>query len=154
MKPHKAKPVTVEVLPSPARMLQATMDEATLQKLVQQKVAEILTARDEFIFEPFFRSQQVTFEIRRLQTVPELKKWSLFYERHGCLCCGKSERPACGLWDVRRVSYTRSQRTAGNRSGIDARKRRPGKQRGGTRIAQAEPSNAWQTMRDDAVNVL
>jgi hypothetical protein len=99
MKTRKAKPVTVEVLPSPARMLQSTMDEATLQKLVQQQVAELLTARDDFIFEPFFRSQQVTFEIRRLQTVPEIKKWSVFYERHGCHHCGKSERThaACGF---------------------------------------------------------
>src|ERR1700732_907095 len=99
MKTRKAKPVTVEVLPSPARMLQSTMDEATLQKLVQQKVAEILAARDDFIFEPFFRSRQVTFEIRRLQTVPEIKKWAVFYQRHGCLRCGKSERPhaSCGV---------------------------------------------------------
>jgi hypothetical protein len=112
MKTRKAKPVTVEVLPSPARMLQATMDEATLQKLVQQKVAEILTARDDLIFEPFFRSQQVTFEIRRLQTVPEIKKWTVFYERYGCHHCGKSERPhgACGFCSTCRLRVYRQLR--------------------------------------------
>jgi len=99
MKTRKAKPVAVEVLPSPARMLQATMDEATLQKLVDQRVAELLTAKEDLIFEPFFRSRQVSFAIWRLQSVPEMKKWSVYYERHGCYHCGKSERPhaSCGV---------------------------------------------------------
>ena len=96
MKKPKAKPVAIEVIPSPARI---EIDKVTLDKLVQQKVAEILTARDEFIFEPFFRSRQVSYEIRRLQTVPEYKKWSVYYQRHGCVCCMESTRPyvGCGM---------------------------------------------------------
>ena len=97
MKARKAKTVTVEVLPSPARALQATMDEPTLQKLlqklVQEQVAKALTAGEDSIFEPFFRSRQVSFAIRRLQSVPQIKKWSVYYERHGCVSCHKSERP-------------------------------------------------------------
>ena len=89
----KAKPVAIEVIPSPAR---AAIDQDLLDKLVQQKVAEILTARDEFIFEPFFRSRQVSYEIRRLQTVSERKKWSIYYQRHGCVCCKESKRPYAG----------------------------------------------------------
>lgn len=93
MKKPNAKPVAIEVIPSPARI---EIDKATLDKLVQQKVAEILTARDEFICEPFFRSRQVSYEIRRLQTVPEYKKWSVYYQCHGCLCCGESKLPYAG----------------------------------------------------------
>ena len=59
----------------------------SLEALVQQRVAEALAARDEFVFEPFFRSRQVAYEMKRLQTVPERKKWSAFYARHGCLAC-------------------------------------------------------------------
>src|ERR1700730_9590086 len=102
MNKPKAKPAAIEVIPSPARI---EIDKATLDKLVQQKVAEILTARDEFIFEPFFRSRQVAYEIRRLQTVPEYKKWSVYFQRHGCVCCSfedarrdrrESKRPSYG----------------------------------------------------------
>jgi len=63
---------------------------------VQQKVAEILAARDEFLFEPWFRSRQVAYELRRLQTVPEKQKWTVWYEREGCLACGGRERPHGG----------------------------------------------------------
>jgi hypothetical protein len=62
-----------------------------LEQLVQQKVVEILAARDEFVFEPWFRTRQVSYEIRRLQTVPERKKWSLYFERYGCLSCHKQD---------------------------------------------------------------
>jgi hypothetical protein len=64
-----------------------------LDRLVQQKVVEVLAARDEFVFEPWFRSRQVAYEIKRLQTVPEHKKWRAFFERHGCLSCRKQDQP-------------------------------------------------------------
>ena len=58
-----------------------------LEKLIRQQVAEILAQRDTFMFEPFFRSRQVAFEIRRLQTVPEQRKWRIYFDRFGCLYC-------------------------------------------------------------------
>jgi hypothetical protein len=64
-----------------------------LDALVQKRVAEMLAARDDFVFEPFFRTRQVAYEIRRLQTVPERKKWGIFFERHGCLSCHKQDQP-------------------------------------------------------------
>ncbi len=64
-----------------------------LDALVQKRVAEIVTARDDFVFEPFFRSRQVAYELKRLQTVPERKKWGIFFERHGCLSCHKQDHP-------------------------------------------------------------
>ena len=88
------KPPTVEMLRPDEIAAQLPRTQAELLKmLVQQGVAEALAARDEFAFEPWFRTRQVAYEIKRLQTVPERKKWALFYERHGCLACRTQERP-------------------------------------------------------------
>lgn len=79
----------VELIPSPAAIVRARtgMDKAELERVVQQKVAEVMAQRDAFIFEPFFRSRQIAYELKRLQTIPEQEKWSTFYERKGCLRC-------------------------------------------------------------------
>jgi len=83
----------VEVLrPGEIERRRPRTNQETLDALVQQRIAEALAARDEFIFEPFFRSRQVAHEIRRLQTVPERKKWAIFFERHGCLACHKHDQ--------------------------------------------------------------
>jgi hypothetical protein len=74
---------------------QISMD--MLDALVQQRVAETLAARDEFVFEPFFRSRQVAYELKRLQTVPERKKWSIRFERYGCLSCHKQDQPHASI---------------------------------------------------------
>ena len=79
----------VELLPSPAAIVRARsgIDEVELAKLVQEKVAEIMAERDAFAFEPFFRSRQIAYELRRLQTMPERRKWTVFFERYGCMIC-------------------------------------------------------------------
>ena len=61
--------------------------------LVEPKFGELLAARDDLVFEPFFRTRQAANEIKRLQTVPERKKWSLWFERYGCLSCHKQDQP-------------------------------------------------------------
>jgi CxxC motif-containing protein (DUF1111 family) len=87
-------PVTIEVLrPGEIEARRPRTNLETLDALVQQRVAEVLAARDEFVFEPFFRTRHVAYEIRRLQTVPERKKWAIFFERHGCLACHKQDKP-------------------------------------------------------------
>ena len=88
----KAKPTAIELLPSPQAILRAPANRTELDRLVQQKVAEILAARDEFVFEPFFRSRQVAYELKRLQTVPEQRKWTVYFERYGCLLCETRKR--------------------------------------------------------------
>ena len=93
MSAQRSKRIKAELIPSPARMLQTENDQAKLERLVQQKVAETLAARELFVFEPFFRTRQVAYEIRRLQTVPELKKWSVYYDRYGCLFCKEQTLP-------------------------------------------------------------
>jgi hypothetical protein len=80
------RPVEIELRRRPTNM-------ETLDALVQQRVAEVFAERDEFIFEPFFRTRQVATEIRRLQTVPERRKWSIYFERHGCVSCLKRDQP-------------------------------------------------------------
>jgi hypothetical protein len=87
-----SKSVSVELLSPIGSIRGSTPDEETLNRLVQEKVAEIFADRDNFIFEPFFRSRQIAYELRRLQTMPERRKWNLFFARHGCLICVTSER--------------------------------------------------------------
>jgi len=91
------KPVPVEIIPSPAMRAQTVADMGTIQTLVAKQVAEILAKSDSAVFEPFFRSRQVAYELRRLQSVPEQRVHSLRYERFGCMICRGSERPHGGL---------------------------------------------------------
>jgi hypothetical protein len=94
MKRRNETAVAVEILkPSDFEQRRRQTNIDNLDALVQQRVAEIFAERDGFIFEPFFRTRQVAYEIRRLQTVPERKKWGIFFERHGCLSCQKQDQP-------------------------------------------------------------
>jgi len=91
----------IEVLPSPAEMVRARsgIDNVELDRLVQKKVAEIMADRDAFAFEPFFRSRKIAYELKRLQTIPEQQKWSVYFERRGCLICQtqKHIHIGCGM---------------------------------------------------------
>jgi hypothetical protein len=84
--------VEAELLPSVDSILRRGMDERTLNRLVQQKVAEIMAERDAIVFEPFFRSRQIAYELKRLQTMPEQRKWTVFFDRYGCLICESKKR--------------------------------------------------------------
>jgi hypothetical protein len=88
----------VELLSSPAAIVRAStgVDEAELHLLVQAKVAEIMAERDAVVFEPFFRSRQVAYELKRLQTVPEQRKFSIAFARYGCMICETRERIHAG----------------------------------------------------------
>ncbi len=83
----------VEVLPSEVQPVALSLAEAKLQAVVQQQLAEALAQKDGILIEPFFRTRRVAEEIRRLQTVPERKKWAAYYERWNCLRCGTNSRP-------------------------------------------------------------
>ncbi len=84
--------VAVEIMPSSRDSVRSGSDELTLNRLVQEKVAEIMADRDAMIYEPFFRSRQIAYELKRLQAVPEQRKWSVYFERYGCLICETRER--------------------------------------------------------------
>ena len=80
-----------EIISSPGVIRRTQVDTGTIQKLVQQQVAEVLAQREAAVFEPFFRSRQVAYELRRLQSVPEQKKWSVYFERHGYQQCKRAD---------------------------------------------------------------
>lgn len=91
------KPVPIEVIPSPAMQAQTLVDIGTIKTLVAQQVAEILAKSDSAVFEPFFRTRPVAYQLRRLQSIPEQRVHSLRYERLGCMICQGCERPHGGL---------------------------------------------------------
>ena len=64
-----------------------------LDHLIEQKVAKILAARDSFLLESDLREKLVAQQIRRLQTIPQQKKWPRYYERFGCRECHRKSRP-------------------------------------------------------------
>ena len=66
---------------------------AMLYHLIEQKVAKILAARDSFLLESDLREKLVAQQIRRLQTIPQQKKWPRYYERFGCRECYQKTRP-------------------------------------------------------------
>lgn len=100
----------MEVLSSPQELAREPVQRAEIARLVQQQVAEIMAERDALVFEPFFRSRQVAYELKRLQSVPEQEKFSVCYERYGCLKCETHDRPHGGNWlcvNCRAVAFRR-----------------------------------------------
>jgi hypothetical protein len=104
----------IDLFPSPATLARERtgVDKAELERLVEIKVAEIMADRDAMIFEPFFRSRQVSYEIKRLQTVPEQEKFRIYYERYGCMCCETKERIHAGNGMCNTCRTKRFQRLA------------------------------------------
>ena len=82
--------VRVEIL-RPASIAPAGAE--ALREIVKKQVAEILASRDEFVFQPFFQAKKVSDEIKRCQNVGEQRKWSIRYERLGCLDCKERTAP-------------------------------------------------------------
>ena len=56
-------------------------------------VVKQLSPKELHLLEPWFRSRQESLEIKRTQTVPAQRKWSVYYERWGCVCCKKKQLP-------------------------------------------------------------
>jgi hypothetical protein len=86
----------IDILPSPQAIQRTPVMREEIDRLVQQKVAEIMAERDAVVFEPFFRSRQVAYELKRLMTVSEQEKFSVSYERYGCIDCKTQDRPHAG----------------------------------------------------------
>lgn len=87
----KGKNPSVELLPSPAELARAPVERAELERMVKEQVAQVMAARDAFIFEPFFRSRKIAYELKRIQTVDEQRKFRVYYERYGCMICETRE---------------------------------------------------------------
>ena len=93
-----SKVEVVEVLP-PELNLHAGLSsmKAEIDRLVDIRVAEVLASRDEL--QPYFQNRRVAQELKKLQSVPEQRSWSLVYETYGCSHCDTKERPhaGCGM---------------------------------------------------------
>jgi hypothetical protein len=86
----KSKPVKAEIVKlGPGMEARSQSDSVNLQTLAAQLALVISGKQDGAIFEPFFRTRQVSYELRRLQNVAEQEKWSTYFEQFGCLSCGK-----------------------------------------------------------------
>ncbi|HVA18510.1 MAG TPA: hypothetical protein VMV59_12450 [Candidatus Dormibacteraeota bacterium] len=72
-------------------------DAELLERLVHERVDEILASREDLLLRPFFDSKRVSSELRNLQTMAERRKWPKYFENHGCLICETREVPHCSL---------------------------------------------------------
>ncbi len=70
-----------------------------VKQLVDQRVAEIMANEEVWLFQPFLQTRRVSYEMRRMQSVPEQRKWSLYFQKWGCLSCGSktANHYACGF---------------------------------------------------------
>lgn len=93
---RRAKPARAELILSPAMQAQTLVDRATLEEMVARQVAEMLTKSDTAIFEPFFRSRQVRYALRRLQSIPEQRVHAVRYEQ-GCMVARDQTGRTVGL---------------------------------------------------------
>ena len=65
---------------------------AQLEAFIEHKIAEMMGG-DAGVFEPFFQPKKIADEIRKLQTVPQQRKWHDYYLEWGCLVCQKKNWP-------------------------------------------------------------
>ena len=101
----KSKP---EVLP-PTRLSVIPDMRGMLEKLVEQKVAELMSKDSSDVFQPYFQSSKVAAEIRRNQTVSEQRKWARYFKKWGCDVCGTKKKGYSELGRCH-ACYTRTLR--------------------------------------------
>jgi hypothetical protein len=91
--PRKSKSLAVraEVL-QPAHPAVVPDVRAMLDKLVEEKVAELMSKGSDALFQPYFQSNRVAAEIRKNQTVSEQRKWGRYFKKWGCDVCGTKKR--------------------------------------------------------------
>jgi hypothetical protein len=67
--------------------------KGALERMVERKIAEMMGDSQDGIFEPFFQTQAIATAIRKLETVPQQRKWHYYFEEWGCMICqSKNER--------------------------------------------------------------
>ncbi len=66
--------------------------KAALERMVEQKIAEMMGDNQDGIFEPFFQAPAIAAAIRKLETVPQQRKWQRYFEEWGCMICAKQRR--------------------------------------------------------------
>jgi hypothetical protein len=86
-KKNRSLALKPKVLPPVGNVL----DKRDVEAYVENKIVEILNG-PAAIFEPWFRSIQISREIRRHQTALEGLKWPYYFEKWGCLVCETKDR--------------------------------------------------------------
>jgi hypothetical protein len=96
--PKKARSLavreTVHVL-QPAQSAPNMRD--AIERLVEQKISEIMGEKSDGIFAPFFQTQAIASAIRRQETVAQQNKWIFYFADWGCMVCGKTDRKHVSL---------------------------------------------------------
>lgn len=75
----------IEVL----RPVEPDMNNA-LERMVERKLAEMMGDSQNGIFEPFFQAKAIAHAIRKLETVPQQRKWQGYFAKWGCLICART----------------------------------------------------------------
>ena len=84
----RTKKPKAEIIRVPASM----SDPATLDLLIQKRVAEAM-ANEAVILEPWFQtSRALAAEIRRHASMFQKRKFAIYFEKWGCLVCGTKDR--------------------------------------------------------------
>ena len=71
--------------------------DSALERMIEQKLAEMMGKGQDAIFQPFFQSKAIADAIRKLETVPQQRKWHIYFAEWGCLICGRQDRRYAGL---------------------------------------------------------
>ncbi len=81
---------TVEILPPEASLPERLpTTKAELLQFVQLHVAKVLAHREDANFQPFFQARLIAQEFKRIQSLPEQRKWRVYFDNYGCLHCHK-----------------------------------------------------------------
>jgi len=92
--PRTRKPIVEVLPPSEAALVPAGENlEALLDRMVRERVNEILRERGDAPLEPDFQPREVAYELQRRQTVYERHKWARYFERWGCRRCNRKDVP-------------------------------------------------------------
>lgn len=88
----------MEVIPSPQELLRTPGMQGEIRRMALEMAAQIIAEKEQAIWEPYFRSRQVAYELKRLQNVSDQESWKIYYLRFGCMICETTERPhgGCG----------------------------------------------------------
>ena len=65
---------------------------AALERMVERKLVEMMGDSQDGIFEPFFQARAIMHAIKKLETIPQQRKWHYYFEEWGCLICGSQKQ--------------------------------------------------------------
>jgi len=111
--PRRKKPV-VEIERLPEAALVPSPSTAHLQaefdRLVRQRVDEILAERSPDQMAPAFQPREVAYEFQRRQTVFQRRAGRLYFEKWGCMICQRKKHVSHASGGICSECYAREAR--------------------------------------------